>query len=50
MFSGEKLIVIVLGVLVNVVIVVLMDFSISLKIKFYWLGSMYDFEEDIFWK
>ncbi len=45
--SGEKLTVIALGALTNVATAVLMDPSISSKIKLHWLGSTYDFEEDI---
>lgn len=45
--DGEQITVIALGALTNVASALLMDPSISSKIKLYWLGSTYDFEEDI---
>ncbi len=45
--EGEKLTVIALGALTNVATAILMDPSITSKIKLYWLGSTYDFKKDI---
>lgn len=45
--EGETLTVIALGALTNVATAILMDPSIAPKIKLYWLGSTYDFEENI---
>ena len=47
MLEGEKLTVVVLGALTNVASAILMDPSIQSKIEVYWLGTTYDFEEDI---
>ncbi len=45
--EGEKLHVIALGALTNVASAILDDPSITSKIRLYWLGSSYDFEQDI---
>ncbi|MEM8525818.1 MAG: nucleoside hydrolase [Bacteroidota bacterium] len=45
--EGEKLTVIVLGALTNIASAILIDSSIQSKISVYWLGTTYDFEEDI---
>lgn len=45
--EGEKLTVIALGALTNVASALLIDPTITDKITVYWLGSTYDFEEDI---
>lgn len=45
--KGEKLNVIALGALTNVASALLDDPSITDKIRLYWLGSRYDFEEGI---
>lgn len=45
--EGQKLTVIVLGALTNVASAIHIDPSIESRIKLYWLGTRYDFEEDI---
>lgn len=45
--AGEQLTVIALGALTNVASALLMDSTITPKIKLYWLGSTYDFDEGI---
>jgi len=45
--ESEKLTVVVLGALTNVASAVLIDPSIQSKIVVYWLGTTYDFEEEI---
>ncbi len=47
MEGDEKLTVVTLGALTNIASALLMDPSISSKIAVYWLGTTYDFEEDI---
>ncbi len=45
--SGEKLTVVALGALTNVASAIYIDPSIESRIKLYWLGSSYDFEQNI---
>ncbi|MEM1119878.1 MAG: nucleoside hydrolase [Bacteroidota bacterium] len=45
--ADEKLTVIALGALTNVASALLIDPSITNKISVYWLGTTYDFEQDI---
>ncbi|NHF60057.1 nucleoside hydrolase [Flavobacteriaceae bacterium TP-CH-4] len=45
--EGEKLNIIALGALTNVASAVFIDPEIAPKLKLYWLGSSYDFEEGI---
>lgn len=45
--SDDKLTVIALGVLTNIASAILIEPSIQDKIDLYWLGTTYDFEEDI---
>ena len=45
--EGQKLTVIALGALTNVASAIYIDPSIEPLIKLYWLGTNYDFEEDI---
>ena len=48
--AGEKLNIIALGALTNVGSAIFIDPSIASKIRLYWLGSTYDFEEGIYKK
>lgn len=45
--DGEKLTVIALGALTNIASAVFIDPSITPKIKLYWLGTQYDFENGV---
>ncbi|WKN40614.1 nucleoside hydrolase [Tunicatimonas pelagia] len=45
--TGEKLTVVALGALTNVASAIYIDPSIEPRIKLYWLGSSYDFENNI---
>ncbi|MEM6698305.1 MAG: nucleoside hydrolase, partial [Bacteroidota bacterium] len=45
--EGEKLTVIALGALTNVASAILIEPSVQSKIDLYWLGTTYDFEEDV---
>lgn len=47
MEDDEKLTVVTLGALTNIASALLIDPSIASKIAIYWLGTTYDFEEDI---
>ncbi len=44
---GQKLTIIALGALTNVASAIYIDPSIETKLNLYWLGSTYDFEQDI---
>ncbi len=45
--AGEKLTVVALGALTNVASAIYIDPSIESRIKLYWLGSSYDFDQNI---
>jgi len=47
MSEGEKLTVVALGALTNIASAILIEPSIQSKIDLYWLGTTYDFEENV---